>query len=71
MRPREKHLIRQTKEYISQVKLLSEYAIKKYFCVIGDFLHPSGLGEQTFEVNSGIIALGSVCQLEYSGMSTN
>lgn len=36
---------------ISTIKLLSAPTIKKCFCVIGDFSHPSERRAKTFEVN--------------------
>lgn len=42
---------------ISAVKLLSVFTIKKCFCIIGDFLHPSECGAETFEVNSELLQL--------------
>lgn len=42
---------------ILAVKLLSVSAIKKCFCIIGDFLDPSERGGKTFEVNSELLHL--------------
>lgn len=36
---------------IPTIKMLSESAIKKCLCVIGDFSHPSEWRAKTFEVN--------------------
>lgn len=48
---------RDEKTNISAVKLLSVSTIKKCFCIIGDFLHPSEREGKATEVNSELLHL--------------